>query len=106
MTTELQSAIAPPHQKKGKVNFIDQQIANLSFGIEEIIQIRELDKKYTHANHKRGKCNLEGCNNKATHWLTRINSGYSRSDMVCHQHAMIWMQVKDLISDSSSLNSK
>jgi hypothetical protein len=102
MSTELQSAIASRHQGKGKVNLIDQQIANLSFGIEEIIQIRELDKKYTHASHKKGKCNLKGCNNQATHWLTRRNSDYCRSDLACNQHAMIWMQVKDLISESAA----
>jgi hypothetical protein len=102
MTTELQSAIASRHQGDDKVNFIDQQIANLSFGLEEIIQIRELDKRYTHANHKRGKCNLEGCNDKATHWLTRRNSDYCRSDMICTQHVMVWIQVKDLISESAA----
>jgi hypothetical protein len=103
MSTELQSAIASCHQENGKVNLIDQQIANLSFGIEEIIQIRELDKKYTHVKHKRGKCNLEGCNNnKATHWLTRCNSDYCRTDMACNLHAVIWMQVRDLISESAN----
>jgi hypothetical protein len=105
MTTELQSAIASRHQGNDKVNFIDQQIANLPFGLDEFIQIQELDKKYTHANHKRSKCNLcniEGCKNKATHWLTRRNSDYCRSDLVCNQHAMVWMQVKNLISESAA----
>ncbi|NJK57646.1 MAG: hypothetical protein HC939_17420 [Pleurocapsa sp. SU_5_0] len=101
MSTEPQSAIASPYQEKGKVDIIDQEIANLSSEIEEAIQIRELDKRYTHANHKKGRCNLEGCDNQATHWLTRSNADYCRSDMVCNLHATIWMQVKDLISQSA-----
>lgn len=64
----------------------------------EQIKIRELDKKYTHANHKRGKCTVKHCTNNATHWLTRQNSEYCRSDMVCNLHAAIWMEVKSLIA--------
>jgi hypothetical protein len=74
---------------------------NLSCGLEEIILLRELDKKFTHANPKVGKCTIESCNNHATHWLTRRNVDYCQSDMVCNHHANIWMQVKDLICDRS-----
>ncbi|MFM2310986.1 MAG: hypothetical protein RLZZ04_262 [Cyanobacteriota bacterium] len=98
------SQITLYYPKDNKV--IKQQIANLSFGLNEIIQIRELDKRYTHANPRRGRCNMEKCNNLATHWITRNNANYCQSDMACNQHALIWIQVKDLISDSSSLNSK
>lgn len=63
-----------------------------------IIQVRELDKRYTHANPKLGKCTLDCCQNNSTHWLTRQNAEYCQSDMVCHQHAKIWMQVRDLVS--------
>jgi hypothetical protein len=85
---------------------IKQQIANLSFGLDEIIQIRELDKRYTHANPRKGRCNMEKCKNLATHWITRNNANYCQSDMACNLHALIWIQVKDLISDSSGHNSK
>jgi hypothetical protein len=97
-------AIALYHPENNKV--IEQQIANLSFGLDEIIQIRELDKRYTHANPRKGRCNMEECTNFATHWITRNNANYCQSDMACNQHALIWMQVKDLISDSSSVHSK
>lgn len=63
-----------------------------------IIQVRELDKKYTHANSNSGKCTLDNCSHHPTHWLTRQNADYCQSDMVCHQHAKIWMQVKNLVS--------
>jgi hypothetical protein len=96
------SLIASSHSKDNRV--IEQQIANLSFGLDEIIQIRELDKKYTHANPRKGRCNMDQCTNLATHWITRNNANYCQSDMACNQHALIWTQVKDLISDSSSLD--
>jgi hypothetical protein len=113
-TTRSQSAIAKPSQREIALyrpednedkKTIKQQIANLSFGLHEIIQIRELDKRYTHANPRKGRCNMEQCTNLATHWITRNNANYCQSDMACNQHALIWMQVKDLISDSSSSNS-
>ena len=66
------------------------------------IKVRELDKRYTHANPKQGKCTFENCEHTSTHWLTRQNSDYCQSDMICHQHAKIWMQVRDLITENSS----
>ncbi len=66
------------------------------------IEIRELSKQYTYANPKQGMCMMACCTNKATHWLTRNNANYCQSDMICHQHAIIWKQVRDLISSSSS----
>ena len=72
----------------------------LSSKLDNKVVIRELDKRYTHANPKRGKCTIECCSNNATHWLTRTSTDYCQSDMVCNQHAMIWMQVKNLISQS------
>lgn len=101
--TRSQLAIALYNPEDNKI--IKQQFANLSFGLNEIIQIRELDKRYTHANPRKGRCNMEQCTNLATHWITRNNANYCQSDMACNQHALIWMQVKDLICDSSSLNS-
>jgi hypothetical protein len=98
------SPIASYYPENNKV--IKQQIANLSFGLDEIIQIRELDKRYTHGNPRKGRCNIEKCHNLATHWITRNNANYCQSDMACNQHVLIWMQVKDLISDSSSHSSK
>lgn len=99
MSTKTQPAIASSKRESNKV--LNSQIVNLSLGLEEIIQIRELDKKYTQANPKRGRCTMEGCTNQATHWLTRSNVNYCQSDMVCNQDAIIWMQVKDLIFQSS-----
>lgn len=99
-----QREITSYHSKDNK--FMEQQIANLSFGLNEIIQIRELDKRYTHANPRKGRCNMEECTNLATHWITRNNANYCQSDMACNQHALIWIQVKDLISNSSSLNNR
>ncbi len=66
------------------------------------IEIRELNKQYTYANPKEGMCLMACCTNKATHWLTRNNANYCQSDMICHQHAVIWKQVRDLISSSST----
>lgn len=103
--SQREIALYRPEDNEDKKT-IKQQIANLSFGLHEIIQIRELDKRYTHANPRKGRCNMEQCTNLATHWITRNNANYCQSDMACNQHALIWMQVKDLISDSSSLNSK
>lgn len=100
MFTKPQLAIALYKKESSKV--LNQPRVNLSFGLEEIIQIRELDKRHTHANPRKGRCTMEGCNNQATHWLTRNNSDYCQSDMVCHKDATIWMQVKELISESSS----
>jgi hypothetical protein len=99
MFTKLQPAIAADKKESNKT--LNQQIENLSFGLEEIILLRELDKKFTHANPRIGRCTMKSCNNHATHWLTRSNVDYCQSDMVCNQHANIWMQVKDLISESS-----
>jgi hypothetical protein len=98
-----QSLISSSDSEAKKVR--EQKIANLSFGLDEIIQIRELDKRYTHANPRKGRCYMEQCTNLATHWITRNNANYCQSDMACNQHTLIWMQVKDLISDSSSLSS-
>lgn len=94
MYTKLQPTIAPSKRENNKA--LNQQ-KNLSYGLKKIIQIRELDKRLTHANPKRGKCTMEGCHNCATHWLTRSNVDYCQSDMVCNKDAIIWMQVKDLI---------
>lgn len=99
MFTKPQLAIALYRKENSKV--LNQPRENLFLGLEEIIQIRELDKKHTHANLRRGRCTMEACNNQATHWLTRNNVDYCQSDMVCHKHAIIWMQVKELISESS-----
>lgn len=79
------------------------QVENLSSELKNTVEIRELDKRYTYANPKQGKCTMESCSNNATHWLTRQSADYCQSDMVCNQHAMIWMQVRDLISQSSSI---
>lgn len=94
MYTKLQATIAPP-QKESKKTL--NQPKNLSYGLKKIIQIRELDKRLTYTNLKRGKCTMEGCDNYATHWLTRSNVDYCQSDMVCNKDAIIWKQVKDLI---------
>lgn len=96
MFSKDQLAIALLKKKSSKI--LDQPRENLSLGLEEIIQIRELDKRYTHANPRAGRCTMEGCTNQATHWLTRNNLNYCQSDMVCHKDAIIWMQVKELIS--------
>ena len=64
------------------------------------IKIKELHKKYTHANPKREKCTVESCSNNATHWLTRQNSEYCQSDMICNHHASIWLQVKNLLAQT------
>ena len=84
------------------------QVNNLSFQVNQlpaellttstVIQVRELDKRYTHANPKLGKCTLDGCQNCSTHWLTRQNADYCQSDMICNQHAQMWMEVQDLVS--------
>jgi hypothetical protein len=99
MFSKEQLAIALHKKESSKV--LNQPRENLFLGLEEIIQIRELDKRHTHANPRRGRCTMEGCTNQATHWLTRNNSNYCQSDMVCHKDAIIWMQVKELISESS-----
>jgi hypothetical protein len=99
MSPNFKPASAPYKGKNNKT--LNQQIENLSFGLEEIILLRELDKRFTHANPRIGKCTMKSCNNYATYWLTRNNLDYCQSDMVCNQHANIWMQVKDLISESS-----
>lgn len=67
---------------------------------ENTIKLRELDKRSTYANSKQGKCTMSNCTNKVTHWLTRQNADYCQSDMICHQHAVIWMQVKNLVSST------
>jgi hypothetical protein len=99
MSTKLQPAILL-HRTEGNKT-LNQPIENLSFGLEEIILIRELDKRHTHANLIRCRCTMEGCTNQATHWLTRNNIDYCQSDMVCNKDAIIWMQVKELISESA-----
>jgi hypothetical protein len=99
MSIKLQPAISL--HKTGGIKALNQPIENLSFGLEEIISIRELDKRHTYANPTKGKCTMEGCNNQATHWLTRNNVDYCQSDMVCNKDAIIWMQVKELISESA-----
>ena len=76
------------------------QVGNLLSKLEDTVEIRELDKRYTHANPKHGKCTMEGCTNNATHWLTRQSTDYCQSDMICNQHAITWIQVKNLISQS------
>ncbi len=81
---------------------LSMKVGNLSSNLENIVEIRELDKRYTYANPKQSKCTVECCTNNATHWLTRQSTDYCQSDMVCNQHAMIWMQVKNLISQSSA----
>ncbi|MGB5633730.1 MAG: hypothetical protein WBM44_27875 [Waterburya sp.] len=73
------------------------QVENLSSELEHRIEIRELDKRSTQANPKGSKCTIDCCSNDSTHWLTRQSKDYCQSDMVCNEHAMIWMQVKDLI---------
>ena len=65
---------------------------------EETVEIRELDPKYKHSDRKTARCTMPGCDNPATHWLTRINGNYCQSDMVCQHHAAIWMKVRYLIS--------
>ena len=74
-----------------------QQLTNPIPQAEQKIEIRELDKRYTHANPKQGKCTMPGCNHVATHWLTRQSKNYCQSDMICNQHAILWRQVKDLL---------
>lgn len=74
-----------------------QQLTNPVPQTEHKIEVRELDKRYTHANPKQGKCNMPDCNNVATHWLTRQSKNYCQSDMICNQHAILWQQVKDLL---------
>lgn len=95
MSNKTQKMIAKANQSHSKLS--RQTIENSVFENKEIIQIRELDKRYTHANPNRGKCIVESCTNSSTHWLTRQNTHYCQSDMVCNQHAMLWMQVKELI---------
>ncbi|PSB06926.1 hypothetical protein C7B62_21475 [Pleurocapsa sp. CCALA 161] len=98
MYTKLLLKTAPSKRENNKTL---NQPKNLSYGLNKIIEIRELDKRLTHANPKRGKCTMEGCDNCATHWLTRSNVDYCQSDMVCNKDAIIWMQVKDLIDRQS-----
>ncbi|MGD1919194.1 MAG: hypothetical protein ACFCAD_10055 [Pleurocapsa sp.] len=77
------------------------KVKNQPSEIKQKIEIRELDKRYTYANPKRGTCTIDSCDKKATHWLTRQNADYCQSDMICHQHAILWMDIKELISQSS-----
>ena len=77
------------------------QVNNLSVELQKtvtVVQVRELDKRYTYANPNRGRCTIDCCLNISTHWLTRYNSDYCQSDMICNQHAQMWMQVRDLVS--------
>ena len=60
---------------------------------QEEIKVRELDKRYTYANPKQGKCTMPNCNNIATHWLTRQSKDYCQSDMICTQHGVLWTQI-------------
>lgn len=92
--TQINNEVINQHQ------YLDKR-EKISFTLKESIKIREIDKRYTYANPKKGKCTMDCCNNQGTHWLTRNNENYCQSDIVCNQHANIWMQVKDLISKSS-----
>jgi|GEM_PF-5324533 len=77
------------------------QIENIASELQEtitIIKIRELNKRYTHANPKSGRCTQDCCPNVSTHWLTRENSDYCQSDMICNQHAKLWMEIRDLLT--------
>ncbi|MEO1669724.1 MAG: hypothetical protein AAFR77_02890 [Cyanobacteria bacterium J06631_2] len=94
MSNQSQAEIAFTRQEKHKIsNSPDNTLCG-----EETIEIHELDHKYTNANLKEARCTMVGCDNQATHWLTRINANYCQSDMVCHHHATIWMKVRYLIS--------
>lgn len=84
------------------VELSDQQsLQSLATRNKDQISIKELNKKYTYANPKRGKCTVKSCSNNATHWLTRQNDEYCQSDMVCNHHASIWIQVKNLLSQTT-----
>ena len=76
---------------------LDRILENTSLELY-CIKVRELDKRYTYANLKRGKCTMDSCQNHATHWLTRYNQTCCQSDMVCHQHAKLWMEIKNIIN--------
>lgn len=89
MSTKIQRRVIP------SLNEQNNKVGNQQ---KEVIQIRELDKRYTHANPRRGKCTMSSCPNNATHWLTRNNAHYCQSDMVCNHHAILWMQVKELVN--------
>ncbi|MEM6613407.1 MAG: hypothetical protein AAF652_14340 [Cyanobacteria bacterium P01_C01_bin.72] len=95
MSNQSQAEIAFIPHAKGKIL---KSPKNLPSNQEETVEIRELDPKYTRANRKKARCTIPGCDNPATHWLTRINANYCQSDMVCHHHATIWMTVRYLIS--------
>ncbi|MEO1690212.1 MAG: hypothetical protein AAFR63_01605 [Cyanobacteria bacterium J06631_6] len=96
MSNKSQPEIALLHRGEEIISDQPSKISSKQVKIE----IRELDRRYTHANPKKGLCTMEGCNHKATHWLTRINANQCQSDMVCNHHAAIWIKVKYLISQS------
>jgi len=80
------------HQKVFQYHQIQQK--------RKLVKIRELDKRYMTENYKPAKCTMENCSRNATHWLTRQNSEYCQSDMVCSFHSEIWMEVKSLIAQN------
>ena len=83
------------------VEFNEQKaLKDFSTQNQDQIRIKEIDNKYTQANLKREKCTVKSCSNNATHWLTRQNSEYCQSDMICNHHASIWMQVKNLLAQT------
>ena len=93
----LHSHTTLPYQKASTIPNLAQQTTSPISRRENKIEVRELDKRYTYANPKQGKCTMPGCNIIATHWLTRQSKSYCQSDMICNQHAILWTQIKDLL---------
>ncbi|MEM8674752.1 MAG: hypothetical protein AAGF83_12885 [Cyanobacteria bacterium P01_G01_bin.67] len=93
----LQSHTAIENFEAETIQNLAQQVANTSSELKCKIEVRELDKRYTYANPKQGKCTMSCCDNIATHWLTRQSKEYCQSDMICNKHAILWTQVKNLI---------
>ena len=89
---------APILDSKAEISSnLAQQLTEPLSQLNNKVEVRELDKRYTYANPKQGKCAMPSCNSIATHWLTRQSKDYCQSDMICNQHAILWAQVKDLL---------
>jgi hypothetical protein len=53
---------------KRELGYYGRTLENTSLELY-CIKVRELDKRYTYANPKQGKCKMNSCQNNATHWL-------------------------------------
>ena len=86
---------------QNEFNSSSLQIQNLASEFKQnitTIKVREIDKRYTHANLNFGRCTQDCCSNISSHWLTRQNSDYCQSDLICNRHAKLWTQVRDLLA--------